>query len=285
MSEKAKRYAIFAIGLFINSLGVSFITTADLGTSPISSIPYVLSLNAPLSLGQFTILFNLLIVLVQLPILKKQFQWEHWLQVPVTLLFGWFIDLTMVPLAAIAPQTYLWKLGFLLLGCLILGFGVYLEMAANVAMLPGESFVRAVSTTWHRDFGLTKIVFDVSMSLTAAGLSLVLAHTLDGVREGTLIAALLVGLVARTCRRVQHRLQHQGAGQPVSLFDQFGKGRRFLMKAQGRLIRVQQRALTDLDVQRQSAIRHAQRVGNVQAAAAVQRCEHIQFRPDRIFFR
>ena len=180
MNEKAKRYAIFAIGLFINSLGVSFITTADLGTSPISSIPYVLSLNAPLSLGQFTILFNLLIVLVQLPILKKQFQWEHWLQVPVTLLFGWFIDLTMVPLAAIAPQTYLWKLGFLLLGCLILGFGVYLEMAANVAMLPGESFVRAVSTTWHRDFGLTKIVFDVSMSLTAAGLSLILAHTLDG---------------------------------------------------------------------------------------------------------
>lgn len=215
MNEKAKRYAIFAIGLFINSLGVSFITTADLGTSPISSIPYVLSLNAPPSLGQFTILFNLLIVLVQLPILKKQFQWEHWLQVPVTLLFGWFIDLTMVPLVAIAPQTYLWKLGFLLLGCLILGFGVYLEMAANVAMLPGESFVRAVSTTWHRDFGLTKIVFDVSMSLTAAGLSLVLAHTLDGVREGTLIAALLVGLVARTCRRVQHRLQHQGAGQPA----------------------------------------------------------------------
>ena len=88
-------------------------------------------------------------------------------------------------------------------------------MAANVAMLPGESFVRAVSTTWHRDFGLTKIVFDVSMSLTAAGLSLILAHTLDGVREGTLIAALLVGLVARTCRQVQHRLQHQGAGQPA----------------------------------------------------------------------
>ena len=52
-------------------------------------------------------------------------------------------------------------------------------------------------------------------SLTAAGLSLILAHALDGVREGTLIAALLVGLVARTCRRVQHRLQHQGAGQPA----------------------------------------------------------------------
>ena len=116
-----RRYAVLGVGLLIMAFGIAFSIQGALGTSPISSIPYVLSLNAPLSLGQFTILFNLLIVLVQLPILKKQFQWEHWLQVPVTLLFGWFIDLTMVPLAAIAPQTYLWKLGFLLLGCLILG--------------------------------------------------------------------------------------------------------------------------------------------------------------------
>ena len=91
--------------------------------------------------------------------------------------------------------------------------------------------------------------------------------------------------LAQNSGRFVRSVLHQRTGQPVSLFDQFGKGRRFLMKAQGRLIRVQQRALTDLDVQRQSAIRHAQRVGNVQAAAAVQRREHIQFRPDRIFFR
>lgn len=45
--EKLKRYLIFLAGLFINALGVSLITLADLGTSPISSIPYVLSLNFP----------------------------------------------------------------------------------------------------------------------------------------------------------------------------------------------------------------------------------------------
>ena len=42
-----KRYIIFLIGLFVNSLGVALITKANLGTSPISSIPYVLSLNYP----------------------------------------------------------------------------------------------------------------------------------------------------------------------------------------------------------------------------------------------
>ena len=87
-----------------------------------------------------------------------------------------------------------------LIGCLILGFGVYTEVLANVAMLPGESFVRAVSSTWKTEFGTTKVAFDVSLTVIAAVLSIVFARRprrLDGVREGTVIAALLVGFIAR----------------------------------------------------------------------------------------
>lgn len=43
--NKLKRYILFLTGLFINSLGVSLVTKANLGTSPISSIPYVLNLK------------------------------------------------------------------------------------------------------------------------------------------------------------------------------------------------------------------------------------------------
>ena len=94
--EKLKRYIVFLIGLFINSLGVSLTTKADLGTSPISSIPYVLSLNFPFTLGQFTIAFSLLLILIQLVILRRNFKAEHLLQIPISILFGYFIDLTMV---------------------------------------------------------------------------------------------------------------------------------------------------------------------------------------------
>ena len=52
--DKLKRYIIFLIGLFINSLGVSLITKAALGTSPISSIPYVLSLIFPISVSYWS---------------------------------------------------------------------------------------------------------------------------------------------------------------------------------------------------------------------------------------
>lgn len=195
--KKAKRYLVFLIGLFINSLGVSLITKADLGTSPISSIPYVLSLNFPFTLGQFTIVFSLLLILLQLIILRRNFKPEHLLQIPISILFGYFIDLTMILLFFVAPSNYITCIVYLLIGCVILGFGVYTEVLANVAMLPGESFVRAVSSTWHTEFGTTKIVFDVSMTVIAAILSVIFSHHLDGVREGTVIAALLVGFIAR----------------------------------------------------------------------------------------
>lgn len=195
--EKLKRYIIFLIGLFINSLGVSFVTKASLGTSPISSIPYVLSLNFSLSLGQFTIIFSLFLIVLQLVILRKNFKLEHILQIPVSVIFGYFIDLTILLLTFIQPKHYVSAMLYLLAGYAILGFGVYLEVLADVAMLPGESFVRAVVSTWHTDFGITKIIFDVSMTVIAGILSLIFAGQLDGVREGTVIAALLVGYIAR----------------------------------------------------------------------------------------
>ncbi|MGL6200716.1 MAG: DUF6198 family protein [Lachnospiraceae bacterium] len=199
--NKLKRYFIFLIGLFISSLGVSLITKANLGTSPISSIPYVLSLSFPLTLGNFTILFSIFLILLQLCILRKNFKAEDLLQIPISFLFGYFIDYTMGLLDFVNPQNYFIKMIYLLIGCLILGFGVYTEVVANVAMLPGESFVRAVVETWNYDFGKIKVLFDVSMTIIAAGISLVFFHQLNGVREGTVIAALLVGFIARVLGR------------------------------------------------------------------------------------
>ena len=64
-------------------------------------------------------------------------------------------------------------------------------------MLPGESFVRAIAQTWNTNFGTTKIIFDSSMVIIAGVLSFVILGRLNGLREGTVIAALLVGFIAR----------------------------------------------------------------------------------------
>lgn len=195
--NKLKRYLLFLIGLFVNALGVSLVTKASLGTSPISSIPYVLSLNYPFTLGNFTIFFSIFLILLQILILRRNFKMENILQIPVSIAFGYFIDLTMYLFFWVNPQNYLVKIIALLAGCFVLGFGVYLEVVADVVMLPGESFVRAIVQTWKTNFGTTKIIFDTSMAVIAGTLSFLFFGKLDGVREGTIIAALLVGFIAR----------------------------------------------------------------------------------------
>ena len=198
-TEMVRRTVIFLVGLALNSLGVALVTKASLGTSPISSIPsipYVLSLNFSASLGMFTILFSLLLIALQLILLRKQFRPVQLLQIPVSLLFGYLIDGAMMLLALFSPSQYASQLGCLILGCVVLGVGVYLEVLADIVMLPGEAFVRAVTVCAKTEFGKTKIAFDVSMTVIAGVLSFVFAARLDGVGVGTIIAAAAVGWVA-----------------------------------------------------------------------------------------
>ncbi len=200
-TELIKRYIFLLAGLFVNGLGVSFITKAGLGTSPITSIPYTLSLGFTPTVGMFTLVFNIFLVILQVILLRRNFQLQNLLQLPIIALFSFFIDLTMSLLGFIQPETYVLKVISLVIGYLILGFGVFMEMVANVAMLPGEATVRAVSDVFSTDFGKTKIAFDSSMTVIAAILSFIMSKHLDGVREGTIVAAILVGFIARLFKK------------------------------------------------------------------------------------
>ena len=200
-TELIKRYIFLLVGPFVNGLGVSFIAKAGLGTSPITSIPYTLSLGFTPTVGMFTLVFNIFLVILQVILLRRNFQLQNLLQLPIIALFSCFIDLTMSLLGFIQPETYVLKVISLVIGCLILGFGVFMEMVANVAMLPGEATVRAVSDVFSTDFGKTKIAFDSSMTVIAAILSFIMFRHLDGVREGTIVAAILVGFIARLFKK------------------------------------------------------------------------------------
>ena len=200
-TELIKRYIFLLAGLFVNGLGVSFITKAGLGTSPITSIPYTLSLGFTPTVGIFTLVFNIFLIILQVILFRRNFQLQNLLQLPIIALFSFFIDLTMSLLGFMQPETYAMKVVSLIVGCLILGFGVFMEMTANVAMLPGEATVRAVSDVFSTDFGKTKIAFDSSMTVIAAILSFIMFKHLDGVREGTIVAAILVGFIARLFKK------------------------------------------------------------------------------------
>lgn len=192
-----RRYLLFIVALFINAFGIALITKALLGTSPITSVTYVLSMFTPLTMGQWTIVLNLVFMLLELPFMTradlKTDRRIFLLQIPVTLFFGTFIDCSMAALFWLEPQAYLSKIVSLLLGCIVLAVGIALEVKVNVAMAAGEYFVRAISRRLRREFGYVKLAFDVTLVILACVLSLVFLSGIYGVREGTVTAALIVG--------------------------------------------------------------------------------------------
>lgn len=193
----SRRYILFAVSLFVNAMGIAFITKALLGTSPITSVTYVLSMFTPLTIGQWTIVLNLLFVLFELPFMtRKELKDDlrmFLLQIPISLCFGTFIDLSMNMLYWLEPVKYIDQIIYLLVGCVILAAGITLEVKANVAMMAGEYFVCVISQRFHGEFGYVKLCFDITLVCIACLFSICFMSGIYGVREGTVAAALLVG--------------------------------------------------------------------------------------------
>lgn len=199
--EKLRRYSVFFIALFIMSFGVSLVTRSLMGTSPISSVPYVWSLNTTLSMGTYIIILNAILIIAQLLMLGKDGIKENkvdlLMQIPVSLLFGVFIDITMSILSGWHPTLYYLQLLSCVIGCCVMGLGIALEVIADVCMNSGEYVLHIASKKLRREFGTLKIMFDVTLLLIAVGCSWIFAGRIDGVREGTVIVAVLTGPVVR----------------------------------------------------------------------------------------
>ena len=198
-SEIAKRYALFIVSLFFSALGVAFTKHGELGVSPISSVANIMSYKfEALSLGMWLIIWNCVLILGQILILRKNFEPIQLLQVPLSFVFGWFTDFGMWLVSFIPADAYPIRLLMVVLGIVILAFGISLAVAANVIMNSGEAFVKAISDTIHKQFGNVKIAFDIICVLLSIILSLLFFNfSIVGMREGTIISAFMTGVVVK----------------------------------------------------------------------------------------
>lgn len=164
----------------IQSAGIALVVKSLLGTSPISSLPYVLSLISPFTFGQTTFAVNMVFVVFELLMLRRDFPAVFWLQIPVTILFGFCIDFFMA-LFAIVPEAYALKLLLCLLGTSLVALGVAGQGIADVLMLAGEGAVYVFARKFHIDFGKVKVGNDISLVILAAIVSVL---TMDGHHRG-----------------------------------------------------------------------------------------------------
>lgn len=192
-----KKIVVFIIGLFIMALGVALSVKAKLGVSPISCIPYVYSLKYPITMGQATILFNVLFIILQVAVQRRNYNPIQLVQLPVVFVFGFFTDFTLYLTSGIVVSNYILQVLLCLLSCIVLAFGVFLEVKAGITYLPGEGLAMAISKTYGIEFGKAKIGLDSSMVVTGIVSAILLLSYLVGIREGTIVAAILVGFIAR----------------------------------------------------------------------------------------
>lgn len=201
-----RRCLLLVVGLVIMAFGVAFSIKAGLGTSPISSLPYVLSLlPLHLTVGTATIAMHVTLILLQILLLRRRYDPFQLAQLPVALVFGSLTDFSVWALQGINVSAYPARWVLCIIGILLVGVGVSFEVTANVVTLAGEGMVLAVCKVFPVPFGNAKIGFDVTLVVIASVLSLLFLGGLYGVREGTVAAAFCVGLVARQVNRPMRR--------------------------------------------------------------------------------
>lgn len=135
VGELIKRYAFFVAGLFVMAFGVSFSIKANLGTSPISSFPYVTSLISPLSVGQATIAMHVVFIILQIIILRRKYEPIQLMQLPVAVVFGYLTDLALWIVDGLGYSNYLQQWLLCIIGIVLVAVGVSMEVAAGVVML------------------------------------------------------------------------------------------------------------------------------------------------------
>lgn len=121
------------LGLSLMSLGIAFSILGALGTTPISSLPYVLSLLTPLSVGALMILLNLVFVGLQIAILRRRFPPLQLLQIPVVIAFGVLNDAALWLLRDVTASTYWQQWLLAVCGIVIVGIGVAFQVAINAS--------------------------------------------------------------------------------------------------------------------------------------------------------
>lgn len=196
------RYAIFLTGLFLMGLGISMSAKSGLGTTPISSVPLLLSKILPLTFGTTAFLLSVFYVFVEWVILRKDFRRMHYMQLLVCPFFGSFIDLGMFILKDLQVEVYLDRLLLLLLGCLLIALGIYFQVMAKVLINSAEGLVYVIARKTGWKFGNVKIMFDSTLVVIAIVMSFIAFGEIRDVREGTIIVALALGTLVKVYKRI-----------------------------------------------------------------------------------
>ena len=202
ISEKIKqenyivRLLAYVAGLFIMTIGVSMSVKSNLGVSPVSSIPYTITCITGLEMGKATILFHIVLVIMQIIILRRAFKVKNLLQIVVGVMFGYFTTFSNYLFSFLpTPENMAVRIAMILCSTVLVAVGIFFYLPADIVPLAGEGAMKAISDTTSIVFNKVKMGFDITMVIVSLTLCLIVLKRMGSVGIGTIIAAVMVGAV------------------------------------------------------------------------------------------
>lgn len=199
------QHILLTISLFIMTLGVALCVRSNLGSSVISTIPFVFTLagetgSVPaMTIGEYTYVMNFVLVGFQIILLRRKFEKVQLFQLLIGFLFGFLLDVNMDLTCSMMYEAYLPRILEQFIGCTVLGLGIAFEIRCGSVTMPGEGITVAFSRVSSIPFAKSKIIVDcilVTLAVTF-GYFYFNRWLWNVVGPGTLFAMIYVGLVVK----------------------------------------------------------------------------------------
>lgn len=202
----AWQHILLLVSLYVMTFGVAACVRSQLGSSVISTIPYVMASAGTIldyiprwTIGGYTIMMNAIFVVLQILILRRNFEWVQLFQLVIGFFFGMLIDLNMVLTEWMVSENILVNALVQIAGCTVLGFGIAMEVKCGSVIMPGEGISIAIQQVTGWPFPKAKIRVDISLVVITVVLSFLLLGSWkwDIVGIGTLFAMVYIGITVR----------------------------------------------------------------------------------------
>ena len=192
------QHVLLFVSLFVMTAGVALCVRSALGSSVISTIPYVMteagtaSMAPGLTIGQYTYLMNFILVIAQIIVLRRKFEAVQLFQLVIGFAFGGLLDVNMALTTGMVGDGLLSKI-------MAQFIGLAFEVRCGSVTMPGEGMPVALTRVTELPFPKAKIIVDISLVVIAV----ILGYVFFGrwmsnvVGVGTLFAMFYVGLVVK----------------------------------------------------------------------------------------
>lgn len=188
-----KKYIALVLAVFLTAMGVGLAIKANVGLAAFDAVNQSISNAIDVRVGTVVMFVQTFFVLIQLVILRKDATWHVFMQIPLVILLGQFINLFVDDIfGSMDLQNYFMRVAVFIIAQLIISFAVSALLVVDLIAMPVENLSAILAQRFPFKLGQIRQAIDIILIVSALAISFV-SSTEWTIREGTILSALIFG--------------------------------------------------------------------------------------------